>query len=244
MKCSSCGANLEIDNEVCPYCGSVNRIAQKHREDMKKYKTDYDTTKSEVIKKSRRVNEKAIRISVVAFTVSALALLIILILGETTFRYRYNRNKSMANVEQYRPQIEDLMAKEDYLALNELIIAHELYHSENFDGKYYTALRATTSFANLYYDVLRVIEDGGNDTERLASNIGNYINEINRPLNEYDKIPDDCKSYMNHLGEDTQLLLQTYLNLSKADYYDIVTMTGMKRSEKLAEVIDEIQRSK
>lgn len=48
MKCDFCGANLTIDDEVCPYCHTPNTHYVKHREDMHRYEQDYQSTKTEV----------------------------------------------------------------------------------------------------------------------------------------------------------------------------------------------------
>ena len=40
MKCKNCNANLQIEDEKCPYCGAENPYAKKHRADMKKYAGD------------------------------------------------------------------------------------------------------------------------------------------------------------------------------------------------------------
>ena len=49
MKCPNCGSNLTIDDEVCSFCGVANPHARTHREEMRRFKKDYDRTKSEVI---------------------------------------------------------------------------------------------------------------------------------------------------------------------------------------------------
>ena len=51
MKCSNCGSNLQIEDSKCPYCGSMNPYFEKHREEMFRYKKDYEKTKDEVIQK-------------------------------------------------------------------------------------------------------------------------------------------------------------------------------------------------
>lgn len=71
MKCKNCGSNLEIENAYCPYCGRENPFAKKHRDDMKKYASDYNSTKDEVISRSRNVNTKAVKAAVIALTVAA-----------------------------------------------------------------------------------------------------------------------------------------------------------------------------
>ena len=52
MKCKNCNANLQIEDEKCPYCGAENPFAKKHRADMKKYAGEFASTREEVLENS------------------------------------------------------------------------------------------------------------------------------------------------------------------------------------------------
>lgn len=66
MKCDFCGANLTIDDEVCPYCHTPNTHYVKHREDMHRYEQDYQSTKTEVYETAGKISKKATQIAVLA----------------------------------------------------------------------------------------------------------------------------------------------------------------------------------
>ena len=66
MKCDFCGANLTIDDEVCPYCHTPNTHYVKHREDMHRYEQDYQSTKTEVYETAGKTSKKATQIAVLA----------------------------------------------------------------------------------------------------------------------------------------------------------------------------------
>ena len=68
MKCDFCGANLTIDDEVCPYCHTPNTHYVKHREDMHRYEQDYQSTKTEVYETAGKTSKKATQIAVLAGT--------------------------------------------------------------------------------------------------------------------------------------------------------------------------------
>lgn len=58
MRCRNCNGELRIEDEKCPYCGTVNKDAVLHRKNMKKYQKDYEETKSNLIKETKKIAEK------------------------------------------------------------------------------------------------------------------------------------------------------------------------------------------
>ena len=59
IKCGFCGANIDINAEVCPYCGMKKSQFQAHREDMKKLQADYIKTKETAVKENVSFSKKA-----------------------------------------------------------------------------------------------------------------------------------------------------------------------------------------
>lgn len=58
MRCKNCNGELRIEDEKCPYCSTVNKDAVLHRKNMKKYQKDYEETKSNLIKETKKIAEK------------------------------------------------------------------------------------------------------------------------------------------------------------------------------------------
>ena len=48
MKCNSCGAEIGLTDEVCPYCGAVNTQSAAHLKEMEQYKDRSKKTKGKV----------------------------------------------------------------------------------------------------------------------------------------------------------------------------------------------------
>ena len=69
MKCPNCGANLTIDDEVCSFCGMENPYAEKHREEMRQFKTDYNRTKSQVLEKTQNHSRFVVKVMLIAIMV-------------------------------------------------------------------------------------------------------------------------------------------------------------------------------
>ena len=43
MKCSKCGAPIQLNQKYCPNCGSLNEENAKHVSDMENYDSNVDT---------------------------------------------------------------------------------------------------------------------------------------------------------------------------------------------------------
>lgn len=63
MKCKYCGADLTMEDEVCPFCHNPNPYYVKHREDMHRYEQDYQETKSDVYETAGKTSRKATQIA-------------------------------------------------------------------------------------------------------------------------------------------------------------------------------------
>lgn len=243
MKCSNCGNNLEIDNEVCPFCGSVNPIAKQHREDMKKYAKDYDVTKENVISKSKRVNEKAIKIAAIAFTVAAFAILLPFLVSVDEIGRQYKRDKAIDNEENCVPELMRLIEADDYLAVDEYAKKTRLTRQFALGGKYYNVIFASAQYASLFQDIMCVISDSVVINERTADNISYEIKTLENRMNltVYD-IPEECQTYIEHLYADTKLLLKTYLNISEEKYDELMSESDNQRSISMLEVLNETRK--
>ena len=66
VKCKYCGADLTMEDEVCPFCHNPNPYYVKHREDMHRYEQDYQETKSDVYETAGKTSRKATQIAILA----------------------------------------------------------------------------------------------------------------------------------------------------------------------------------
>lgn len=244
MKCQYCGSNLQIDDELCPYCGKANKIAKKHREDMKKYERDYDNTKEQVISKSKSVNGKAIKVAAVALTIAVIAILIPI--AATTEDIKRSHTKKAMNraFDEYLPQLEEMMCEDDYLAIDELARTHNFGKVKNYENEYFDVIAATTSYVELLENILVVYGDNGFKTEKYAAFIGDNIVGLHKRVGEYAEIPQGWEEYAKHIEADAKLLVKTYLGISEEEYDELLEMADYKRDEIIWEAIDEIQKEK
>lgn len=103
MKCPTCGANLQIEDEKCPFCQNPNPFAVKHQQDMRHYQQEFQKTKQEVEKKTLHFNSFTARIAVIA-ALLVMILGMLYVIDEGPYRLwsvRVKRNIS-ENREDYR----------------------------------------------------------------------------------------------------------------------------------------------
>ncbi len=244
MKCSNCGANLQIDFAVCPYCGTPNKVAQKHREDMLKYEKDYDNTKRQVIIKSRLVNDKAIRITLIALTIAAVAILIPYAATADSLRRSHERKALKKTVENYFPQIDEYIEEEDYLALNEFSKSHQIERSLPYDNEYYNLVYATAAYSDMLASIMVIKGSNGVDIERYSSNISGNMKIIETRFGKDRVIPNNADDYADHMKRDARLLLKYYLGITEEEYEEMLNMTDTKRNAEILEVVNEIRKEK
>lgn len=238
MKCANCGSNLDLETRFCPYCGTENKAAKQHVADMEKYAKDYKATKDEVLTNSRKFNAKTFKITVVAVTIAAIALLILLCVNVGNLNREYSRGRKSAKAEKYYSEIVDLMQRDDYFALYELIERENIYF--NYGTKlydFYDVRGITYYFANAYSDIMMALQPGGNERGYIAQNLSDCVKTI--LTKETDSKEALVIQYVSDVQRDTKLLLKTYLNMTDEELEDYMTLTDAGKALLIEEKYNE-----
>lgn len=134
MKCPTCGANLQIEDEICPFCQNPNPFAVKHRQDMQYYHQEFQETKQNVEEKARRFHSLTAKITVIA-VLFAMVVGMIYIGSEGPYRIWASgvRKEIARNVGDYRAKLDAYEQEGDWLSLYAFYDARNLtYYSEEF----------------------------------------------------------------------------------------------------------------
>ena len=247
LKCKNCGNNLNIDDARCPFCGSENKIAAKHREDMLKYSTDYGETKERVIKSSGNVNRKAIRITVIAVTIAAIAILTAVLINIDDIAYKHYHESVKGDLAEEQAAIDELIAKEDYISLNRLIQSKQLTGVRNWEEDQYDVLSLTEKYNQVFMAVMNSMCDDFVNIHRNAETIESEVINFEDTLYFSKNIPEKYKEYVEHMASDMRLMLKTYLNISEEKYNDIFLTADLSkenRVEMIEEVLNEIFKTR
>lgn len=219
MKCKYCGANLEIDTPFCPYCGKENPIAKQHREDMAKFERDYKETKKEVLTNSKKFNLRTLRITVVAVTVAAFAILILLLVFNDELSYSHYRNKAEKYSINYLDEIKTLVDGRDYLTLARLINSKNIrvsYINKTELEDYRYVMNAARDYEQLFSSVMRVA-GGGNSASGMPGTIAGEIRYIFKDIKQ-GRDEDEAgrfSDYYSDVERDTILLMETCFGMDK-----------------------------
>ena len=242
MKCPSCGANLQIDHAFCPYCGKVNPVAQKHREDMNRYANDYKKTKEEVIGNTRKFNKVTFRVTAIAITLAAIAGVIVLSVAKTRLSYSVRRDRRSLKAPQYYEATLNLMDEGDYVGLATLASAKGVRSANDkafYD--YYGVFRA----ADLYDDVFTKMVKSLSDTEITDSDITSLASSIHSFYKSFDSYSsygqenERVIKFNADIKRDMKFLLTTYLEISKEKADEVETMSEGQISVMIEEVFRE-----
>lgn len=141
MKCEFCGANIDIESDICPHCGLKKSQFEKHREDMHAFQTDYNNLKTGVVAENKTFSQKAAFLTVIAFLV-ILNLVLILCHAMNYEIYRFFTEKNLKNhISEHVQALSEFESENDYESLYQYYDAHQLnYISQEPSMKEYSLL--------------------------------------------------------------------------------------------------------
>lgn len=121
MKCKYCGADLTIDDEVCPFCHNPNPYYVKHREDMHRYEQDYQETKSDVYETAGKTSRKATRIAILAVLGGLFLGTVVLNTNIWTVERMIQRHKIRNNISTHLTKLDQYLAEEEWASFTDYI---------------------------------------------------------------------------------------------------------------------------
>lgn len=240
MKCRSCGANLEIDTAFCPYCGKANPVAKKHREDMARFEKDYRTTKKEVLTNTGRFNRRTLRITAVAVTVAALAIMILSLVFNDNLAYSHYRERAAKESINYLEDIKTLVEERDYLALDRLVNAKDIRAGYKDDGlgRFRYVINANRNYADLFEALMRA-DYGGSYGSSMASTLSSAAFHVFKNVKEgREQGYDEFEGFYADIVRDTLLLLETCLNMDKEQMAEFPEVSEARLTLAIEEALD------
>lgn len=229
MKCKYCSSNIDIDTAVCPYCGKENPVAKKHREDMEKYSDDYNATKEDVMRSSKRFNSRTFRITVVAVTFAALAIMICLIAFNQALGRTISQIKKDKESGKYAQQIINLVEQDDYLELNRLIESEDIsYYAIPELSDSYEVIYIARYYSRIFGELMEASTANGTSSPYAVSN----INEDLKWIYQYSSQQKDNEMYTKYCNDakrDVALLLEYYLDIPREKAVALESMSDGQR---------------
>lgn len=172
MRCHSCNAHLSIDDEKCPYCGTPNPEAVKHRQEMHRFSGEFFRTKSSVLKTSTETAQKSIRITIIC-VLAVLVLAACIIMGNSwNISSAIKESQAARHEKEYSAILDRYEAEGDALSFVAFYDEKYLYGVDAYE-KYQHYYRIASNYEYVYYQLLGILEE--EDTENSYSNPVHYL---------------------------------------------------------------------
>lgn len=244
MKCPTCGADLQIEDEKCPFCANPNPFAVKHRQDMDYYRQEFQKTKREVELKTGRFTLVTVKITVIA-------LLLVLLLGmmaamdEAPYAvWTYRIEKDIRTHEQeYAIQMQTYERSGDWIGLYAFYSKKHLYYGEAFSG-YYVIQNAAFQYQGILHDVMCWTESSeyfkaDNAAPRIAEALDSFY-QMEERTSYTGSYYDDCytkehQEALAHMREDLEAVLMAYCHLTEEEVAVLLEYSISKKSSLIKE---------
>lgn len=226
MRCSNCGAQLDLNTPFCPNCGSQNKQAEKHIKDMDKYGRKFNQTKRRVVSNSKWFVKYIAPIT--TLTISVVICALAYVFAGRAIGYdiaeSYNSSYNRRHASEIADSVEKLLEEGKYQAV------YESYYGINRQVKPYSE-REWQYFYNItdYYIKLRnsVIADfdpAMKDTynaeqaiARIAESIESIESAIKRMHSSYAEPSEESLRHINKICDEMNLFLKAYCGLTDED---------------------------
>ncbi len=241
MKCRYCGGPLNLEDAYCPHCGKPNELAKRHIRDMQQFRGEFEETKEEVIRQTRRISAVSVRIALIS--VMIVLSILCYIFGSNAWSMIRNagRRNSRANAEEHLARIEEMLQNEEYRDLAAYI---EYWNIDIWSDEYEhisRVLQASRSYAYAYDDMLRFAFPGEYESrsrtmESLGGDLSSFTDVLSRETygeSGEDKAREDA--VMEKMSRDLAKYLVAWCGVSREDAERFFTLTSARQAVILEE---------
>ena len=171
MKCENCGGRISLEDEFCPSCGAVNRNAQKHIKDMRRYQSTFANVQQDVQEATKRYSEVTVRIIMIAVLLIMAILFSLVAMNPTRFERIGKGLRLKVTYSHWVKEFDDAIEEQDPLRVayirNDIGLYRD-YDSETMQKQY---LADMSDRYIAFQDYLLMMQDPfseyDTDTERL-----------------------------------------------------------------------------
>ncbi|MCR5674614.1 MAG: zinc ribbon domain-containing protein [Lachnospiraceae bacterium] len=230
MKCKTCGSNLGIEDEVCPYCGRINEQAAGHREEMQQVRDEYERTRDDVKVRSRSAGRIG-RLAVIGAMLLVIAVLEISVVrnSDVEIREKTKTDRIAREVDRNRDAIAETLRELEknraYLAMDCYMLNYRLRGDDAY-ADYSRVFTAAINYSVIYEDILNIVDGYEGYDEKTprdwCDDIAIYISDWDRYVGG--SFWHDSADSPMHTGEhgafiadarkDAQDLVQVYFDLT------------------------------
>lgn len=251
MKCQYCNTNLSLEDAFCPGCGRPNEQAQKHVEDMDRYKKEFESTREDVLKHTKKYTAATVRI-VIAVILLVLGF-IMLLLAANSYSFFRNATKKEA-AKHYDEYSQELLSYLDCGDYQNFLSFMENKVMSTYDTPYEGSFSYLQTMANNYcrqQDILfRLIGARENsysgDFDNFCESINtvySYCENEEERYTKYNSNPEIFLKYSVKMKEDMEKELIVFFGLTQEEAASLGGMSKAKRTVFLEEKWEAIENN-
>ena len=245
MKCEYCGNNLQIEDQVCPFCGKPNPFARQHQKEMAKFSRRFEKTRADVLEDSARFNKKTVRITILAVLVALAAVFAFLCAKADDIRYDRQEREIERNAAAISRSIDAMMEARDYCGLYRYVSVNRYSYTDALRD--YDAVISVSMYYDRFYEQLMMLNAKRQDpdnykyytVEELLENITSAIRRIHESMQENKYHPEmhsvEKMAYMESACDTVKAMLQGYLNLTGDEAAQIFELSSARLNVMLEE---------
>lgn len=248
MKCPTCGNNLQMEDESCPYCGSPNPFFQQHQEDMEYYEKQFNSTKEAVEGRSKRFISLTVKVTMIAvLVVLNIVMMFMMDRGSYAIWKSHVKKDIQAHATEYRAAMDQYEKDGRWILLADYYSEKSLDRDENF-REYSQTVNAAGDYKMIYNRLMDILSPNKyNDTAYYAQQLSRHLTDFYRVVNREDYRSDYYDSQyttnhvdaMNRMRMDVETLMKAYAGLTDEDLQNFPDYSEAKRASILEERIGE-----
>ncbi len=158
MRCQACNAPLSIEDEKCPYCGTPNPEAVRHRQEMKYFSGEFQKTRASVLRTARDNASKSMRIVILCVMITLFIFSILFAGFSWDIASAVRDWQASANSKEYSAMLDQYEEEGDYLSFIELYDQRSLYGADVYE-EYRHIYSAASNYRNIYSYITRLLEE-------------------------------------------------------------------------------------
>lgn len=224
MKCGNCGANIQIEDEKCPFCGTLNPLAVKHRQDMQRYQKEFQDAKKKVEQRSIRFTALSVKLTVIAVLFAAVIGMFYAVNDGVYKIWRYQTHtKITRHREEYTEKLAAYERDGDWNSFYAFMVENSLTNDETFE-EYYVLYHTTFNYGMVMEYLMHYMEEPeyytvDNLAGRVAGHLEDFYHGVNRSGNFKGDYYSECytdvhKEALERMNKDMEVLLMTYAGLT------------------------------
>lgn len=190
MKCQACNAPLSIEDEKCPYCGTPNPEAIKHRQDMKRFSGEFQRTRSSVLRTASESAQKSMRIVIVCVMIVLLILSFLFLGFSWDIASAVTNWQAAKNSDKYCAMLDQFEEEGDFLSFAAFYDQKSLYGPKEYE-QYRHVYTAASNYSSIYGDISTLWEaehwDGAHENalEYLCDSLDYHYEYLEREPYEW-----------------------------------------------------------